>query len=56
MRAHLYVESEEKKNKNLQTSKLIENEIRFVIAREWGGKWGRNWIQVIKRYKIPVLG
>ena len=53
MRAKLYVESEKK---NLQTPKLTEKEIRFVIAGEWGGKWGRNWTQVIIRYKIPVLG
>ena len=35
-------------------NKLIETEIRFVVAR--GRGWGeRNWVKVVKRYKLPVI-
>ena len=32
--------------------KLIEKKIRFVVTRSW--VW-RNWMKVVKRYKLPVI-
>ena len=38
-----------------QTYRLTEKEIRFAVTRRREtGEWG-NWIQTVKRYRLPVL-
>ena len=37
--------------KNRQT--LVEKETRFMVARD--GEWVGGWMEVVKRYKLPVI-
>ena len=42
---------------SITLQKQTEKKIKFVIIRGGGvGGRGRNWMKVIKRYKLPVIG
>ena len=40
---------------NLKQLKLIANDIRFVVTQTRDWEWW-NWVKLVKRYKLLVLG
>ena len=40
---------------NLKQLKLIANDIRFVVTKTRDWEWW-NWVKLVKRYKLLVLG
>lgn len=35
-------------------NKLIKTELRLIVAKDGGGRQG-NWVNVVTRYKLPVM-